>query len=256
MSDTPKEGNSGAWNAIRETVVCTMTDLTGREFNLRFLVDTGATISSIPAYTLYYTKAKWDCEQIRPIPVAGINSVTDCDIICHAPIKPGKHLSKEFLRQWELPHNFVIDVDFYVLRGPEVYTTFKSGLPSHIISTLSSQKYQLADPAQLEPNDSLLYIHGILGVRAITKMRRTTIQEVPGTDLTICRSVLGDLLFGTSHFRADRMVTVDPPMNDNNARENEKHSFSSEMISRGAVVEEDSKNVDDESISHNDWYNL
>jgi hypothetical protein len=247
MSDTPSEGNNGTWNSIRETVVCSITDMTGREFRLRLLVDTGATISSLPAYTLWFTKAKWDCEQIRPIPIRGINSITACDLICHAPIKPGRHLSKEFRDKVNMPDNFQINVDFYIIRGPEVYTTYKCELPKAIISTLSNKTYYLADPEQIAPRDSLLYIHGILGVQAIQQMKRTAFQAVPGTDMTLCRSMFGDLLFGTSHFIEDRPVTTQPPLNDNNMRENRKHTWCSDSFwSRGLKIDtssQDARNV-------------
>ena len=223
MSSTPKEGNDGTWNSIRETIVCTISDLNGKEFVLRLLVDPGASISSLLAYTLYYSKAKWDCEQIRPIPIKGINSVTACDLVCHAPIKPSKHLSKEFRSQVNMPDNFQLEVDFYVLKGPEVYTAYKRELPQLLRDELVKQTSSLADPEQAAPQDSLLYIHGILGVQAIQRMKRQTFQPVLDSELTLCRSLFGDLLFGTSHFVPDRPVTTTHPMSDNNDRENAKH---------------------------------
>jgi len=215
MSVSPlTEGNKGTWNSIRETIVCSMTDLDGRDFQLRLLVDPGATVSSLPAHTLWYTKAKWECEQIRPICISGVNSITHCDLICHAAIKPGRHLSKEFKEIVSVANNFQINVDFFVMRGPTVYTTYKHEMPKEIRSTLSKNLYYLADPEQIAPRDTLLYIHGILGVQAIMNMKRQSFEPVPNAEMTTCRSLFGDLLFGTSHFIEDRPVPTDPPMND------------------------------------------
>ena len=234
-----KEGNQGFWNSIRETIVCEAKDLSGRRFEMRFLVDPGATISTIPFYTLALTGANWDIEQIRAISISGINSLDQCDLVCHAIISPGEHLGVEFKREVKLPQNYQLEVDLFLMRGMQVFTSYKHALPRDIVSTLSGKKYHLADPQQISPRDQMLYIHGILGVKAITQMGRQAFEAVPGTDMTTCRSYFGDLLFGASHFIPAREKNTSLPLNDDTSRVDQINiACSSHYTERGLVVDD------------------
>lgn len=214
----PIEGEHGFWNSIRETIICSMVDTDNNHFEIRLLVDPGATISTIPLFTLCRARGKWDVKPIRKIQISGINSMNECDLVCHARIEPGQHLSAEFKEAVKLPKNFSLEVDFFLMRGMQVFTSFKPAMPTEIVSTLSGKTYHLADPEQIAIHDSVIYIHGILGVNAISQLGKKSFQAVPGTKLTTCRSYFGDLLFGASHFLYNSAEPNKLPLDDSAAR--------------------------------------
>lgn len=227
---------TGSWHSIRETVVCNIKDLDGQEFEIRLLVDTGATCSTMPLATLYKTRGHWDVGTIPVVHLHGINSVSKCDLMCRAEVKPGNHLKSDFKKAVGIPENFSITVDFLIMRGVEVFDVIKRELPDDLKKQLANPKYHLADPEQITDGDSRLYIHGILGVKAITEMNRTGYEKITGTEMTLCRSNLGDLLFGASHFVEKRNGKNPIPMNDNDEWEqpiNSKSICSANMIQGG-----------------------
>ena len=105
----------GHWNSIRETVICNITDKDGKSHEIRLLVDTGATSSTLPFYTLFKTKGNWDVGTIPPLRLCGINSVSTCDMMCRATISPGNHLKSDFKKEAEIAENFSIEVDFLIM---------------------------------------------------------------------------------------------------------------------------------------------
>lgn len=206
---------SGSWNSIRETVVCNLKDKDGKKHEIRLLVDTGATVSTLPFYTLYRTRGNWDVGNIPPINLHGINSVSSCDMMCKATLSPGNHLKANFRNEVGIADNFEIEVDFLIMRGVKTFTVLKRELPEALRTTLASSSYHLADPEQINLRDQILYIHGILGVRAIHKMDRKGYEKIAGSEMTLCRSKLGDLLFGASHFLPRKVGNTPIPLNDN-----------------------------------------
>ena len=120
--------------------------------------------------------------------------------MCRATISPGNHLKSDFKKEAEIAENFSIEVDFLIMREVKVFTCWKREIPEKLRIQLADSKYFLADPEQINTGSTLLYIHGILGVREIQQMNRQKYNRVPNSEMTICRSNFGDLLFGTSHY--------------------------------------------------------
>jgi hypothetical protein len=215
--------HTGSWNSIRETVVCSIKDKDGKKFEIRLLVDSGATTSTLPFFTLYKTRGNWDVGTIPPIRIHGINAATNCDMVCRATLSPGEHLKSNFFNSMGLPANFELEVDFLVMRGIQIFHVYKRELPESIRTELADIKYHLADPEQITEGERMIYIHGILGVKAIGQMQRKGFTKVPGTEMTTCKSIFGDLLFGASHFMPHQPGTNPIPLNDNDAWETDHH---------------------------------
>lgn len=225
-----KEGTDGFWNSIRETIVCTLQDERGEGFQVRLLVDPGANISTIPLFTLCMTEGNWDVDAIPAISIAGINSINQCELVCHAKILPGEHITEEFRGEYKVPQKFSVSVDFFLMKGMQVFTSYKPALPRDIVSTLSGKHYCLADPEQISPHDNLIYIHGILGGNALAELGRKAFETVPQTKMTTCRSYFGDLLLGPSHFIPKKPLPKRIPMNDHGRRVGEAAKLDNNII--------------------------
>ena len=239
----------GTWNSIRETVICNLVDKDGAKHEVRLLVDTGATVSTLTFFTLYKTRGNWDVGTIPPLRLHGVNSSTVCDMMCKATLTPGNHLKSDFKKTAGLAENFELKVDFLVIHSTKVFSVWKRELPESIRLHLANEKFHLADPEQINPGFRMLYMHGILGVRAISQMNRQTYQKVLSTEMTLCRSSLGDLLFGASHFMPHQPGVNTIPLTDKNHREEDVNYSLTEAICSLSLVQhglEEVKSVDEE----------
>ena len=239
----------GVWNSIRETVICNLNDKDGNKHEVRLLVDTGATVSTLTFFTLYKTRGNWDVCTIPPIRLHGINSSSVCDMMCHAVLTPGNHLKSDFKTEAGIPENFALKVDFLVLHSTKVFSVWKRELPESIRLHLASNKFHLADPEQINPGFSTIYMHGILGVRAISQMERQAYQKILSTDMTVCRSNLGDLLFGASHFMKHEPGVNPIPLTNKDEREEGIDTTLSQAMCSLSLIEwglEEVKSTDEE----------
>jgi hypothetical protein len=176
-------------------------------------------------------------------------------MVCRAAISPGIHLKADFRNSMDLPHNFEIEVDFLVMRGVQIFNVHKRALPDAIRMELANEKYFLADPEQIIPGEKLIYIHGILGVKAISQLRRKGYNKVPGTEMTLCRSVLGDLLFGSSHFLPHQPGSNPLPLNDNDDWEMDHYNKQVQACSIG-VLQAGLLEIEEEKETGNDANNV
>lgn len=190
----------GFWNTVRKTVVGNLEDRNGNSYQVRLLVDSGATVSLLLLHTLYISRGEWDIGQTPTITLHGINAPSICDLMVKAKFTPSNHLSKEFRTSVGITDNFSVPMKFHIQKGVEVFKTYKHALPEYIQALLKDPSISLADPEQNAPGDDVLYIHGIIGEDQINELEETSISKVGKEGMKVTRSYYGDILHGRSHF--------------------------------------------------------
>jgi hypothetical protein len=202
----------GRWHSVRKTVVGTLVDKNGKRFEVRFLVDSGATVSIILMQTLFLTKGSWDVGITPPIMMHGINSVSMCDMMLEVKFMPGCHITPQFKSIKNMTDEFGITLQFYVQRGVKAYTCNKQELPSDVLKELSDPKYMLADPYQAAPGDEKLCVHGIIGEDQISLLEECSTHRIGQAGLKLTDSHFGHILHGNSHFMEVNHAEVKPKM--------------------------------------------
>jgi hypothetical protein len=144
-------------------VVETLVDKSGTKFELRFLIDSGATVSMMLMQTLFQTKGERGVGITLPIMMHGINSVSMSDMMLEATCLPGYHIPSDFKTSKGVKGDFGIKLQFYVQRGVEAYTCNKLELPSSVTDEVAKLGLVLADLQQVTPGEEKLYVHGIIG---------------------------------------------------------------------------------------------
>lgn len=197
---------------MRKTVVVTLVDKSGKKFELRFLIDSGATVSMILMQTLFQTKGEWDVGITPPIMMHGINSVSMCDMMLEATCLPGFHIPQEFKSQKGIKEDFGIKLQFYVQRGVKAYTCNKQELPKSVIEEITNLGLVLADPQQITPGEEKLYVHGIIGEDQISLFEECGTKKVGNAGLKLTESHFGHILHGNSHFMEANLAIDKPQM--------------------------------------------
>lgn len=190
----------GRWHSVRKTIVGTLVDRDGRKFKVRFLVDSGATVSMILMHSLYLTKGNWDFGTTPFIRMHGINAVSTCDLMVETKFQPGKHITEEFLKSMGKEADFGITLQFFVQKDVTAYRCQKQELTQDVRQELAKQEYLLADPHQITEGHETLFIHGIIGEDQIGLLEEQNIRKLGDSGMKVTRTLFGDLLHGNSHF--------------------------------------------------------
>lgn len=192
----------GYWNTIRKTMVAEVEDRNGKRFNMRFLVDSGASVSLIPLNILWQTKGEWDLGQAPNINLCGVNTEAPltCNLVCEAKLKPASHIKSSFRTLMKVDNEFEVKVKFLVQPQVKSYASYKYELPEDIRNELNKNEFHMADPEQKKPGESRIFIHGILGEDFIDEIGESKILRVGSSSMKVTRSKFGDLLHGKSHF--------------------------------------------------------
>lgn len=191
---------NGYWNTVRKTIVGLLEDKNGKQFQVRLLVDSGATVSIILMHTLYMTRGEWDMGQTPKIILQGINAQSLCHMMARIKFCPGPHVSQSFRQKMNIRDDFGVYMNFHIQNEIEVFKTYKRNLPDDVGEAISRASLTLADPEQLAPGNDMLYIHGIIGEDQIHELDETIIQHVGNEGMKATRSKFGDILHGRSHY--------------------------------------------------------
>jgi hypothetical protein len=191
---------TGRWHTVRKTIVGVLVDRNGKRFKVRFLIDSGATITMILLHSLFLTNGDWDIGSTPSIRMHGINAVSVCDLMLEAMFMPGPHISSEFKKEMKMPENFGLKLKFFVQRDVKAYTCCKQELPEDALKQILTPEFTLADPHQATKGDETLYIHGIIGEDQISLFEESMIRKVGSAGLKTTRTYFGDMIHGNSHF--------------------------------------------------------
>jgi hypothetical protein len=115
---------------VRKTIVGTLIDKDGKHFKVRFLIDSGATVSMILMHSLFLTKGNWDFGTTPVIKMHGINAVSLCDLMVEASFAPGPHIPKSFLISMGKSSDFQMSLQFFVQKDVRAYRCPKQELSS------------------------------------------------------------------------------------------------------------------------------
>jgi hypothetical protein len=190
----------GYWSTVRKTVVGDLVDKNGTKFPVRYLVDSGSTVTLMPMHCLYMSRGDWDYCQTPKITMQGINAASICDLMVEAKFIPGDHVTSAFREKTKVPNDFSINLQFHVQKGVEIFKCYKRELPDAVRQKLLSDEFCLADPEQAQEGCDNLYIHGIIGEDVIHEMEETQITKVSEAGMRTTRTYFGDLLHGRSQF--------------------------------------------------------
>jgi hypothetical protein len=190
----------GRWHSVRKTIVGTLIDKEGNRYKVRFLIDSGATVSMILMHSLFLTKGNWDFGTTPVIKMHGINAVSTCDLMVEAKFAPGPHIPESFLISMGKSADFNITLQFFVQKDVRAYRCPKQELTPEVRKELAKQSYTLADPNQNTEGDEILYVHGIIGEDQIGLLEEHNIRKLVDSGMKVTRTLFGDLLHGNSHF--------------------------------------------------------
>jgi len=234
----------GRWHSVRKTVVGALIDKNGKSFKVRFLIDSGATVSMILMHSLFLTKGDWDFGSTPIIRMHGINAVSICDLMLEAKFMPGPHISSDFKTTMGIQQDFGVTMQFFVQRDVKAYKCQKQELTGVVLKELAKPEFMLADPDQATEGEEVLYVHGIIGEDQISMLEESNIRKIGDAGLKATRTVFGDMIHGNSHF-----LSVN---NKKGAVEmRQKHEFHYDTICQYGLIAETSTATSQESLFEN-----
>jgi hypothetical protein len=186
----------GLMHTVAETILCYITDKNGKRFLVRFLVDSGGSMSLF-CESFLPPDGEWDIQDIshRPLKVAG--AFKGCEQtsveLFNTRISP-----REGVNQTGKPDPHIKGC-FYVMKD-ESYPEIKRELPEYLVKKIEASKatIKLADSIVLEKGDEVIKCAGIIGLDMKNAIRTCIIEEF-NEKLVVKRSAFGDFISGPTH---------------------------------------------------------